>query len=155
MLIGEYAPGTFLTYFVHCESGFIKARMAADRVEIGVVERTSLLRAGAAAWVASMRQRGRNIAASSTRERERPEYVVAQLAHALLTEVALDCGYPSSALKERIYVLPMAHDEPLKCAVLIYTATAGSQGTLGGLVETTSRFAVGGIATSGLAFEPL
>ena len=72
------------------------------------VERTSLLRAGAAAWVASMCQRGQNIAASSTRERERPEYVMAQLAHALLTEVALDCGYPSSALKERIYVLPMS-----------------------------------------------
>lgn len=36
----------------------------------------------------------------------RPEYVMAHsLAHALMSEVALDCGYPASALKERLYVL--------------------------------------------------
>jgi hypothetical protein len=27
------------------------------------------------------------------------------LAHALMTEVAIDCGYPASALKERVYLL--------------------------------------------------
>jgi hypothetical protein len=26
-------------------------------------------------------------------------------AHALMSDVAIDCGYPASALKERIYVL--------------------------------------------------
>jgi hypothetical protein len=33
------------------------------------------------------------------------------LSHALLTEIALDCGYPASALKERIYALPPATPE--------------------------------------------
>ena len=62
------------------------------------------------------------------------------LAHALMTEIALDCGYPASALKERIYALPPATPEgPLRCALLIYTATAGTQGTLGGLVEVADQ----------------
>lgn len=64
------------------------------------------------------------------------------LSHALMTEIALDCGYPASALKERIYALPpTTPDGPLRCGLLIYTATAGTQGTLGGLVEVTNRFA--------------
>ncbi len=63
------------------------------------------------------------------------------LAHALMTEVAIDCGYPASALKERIYVLPRVPGQPIQCGILIYTATAGNQGTLGGLVEVTRRFA--------------
>jgi hypothetical protein len=63
------------------------------------------------------------------------------LAHALVTEIALDCGYPASALKERIYALPQIGSEPMRCGLLVYTATAGTQGTLGGLVEITTRFA--------------
>ena len=59
------------------------------------------------------------------------------LAHALMTEVAIDCGYPASALKERLYVFPRVPGQPIQCGILIYTATAGNQGTLGGLVEVT------------------
>ncbi len=63
------------------------------------------------------------------------------LSHALMNEIALDCGYPASALRERIYALPaIAQNGPLRSGVLIYTATAGTQGTLGGLVEVTGRF---------------
>jgi hypothetical protein len=64
------------------------------------------------------------------------------LSHALITEIALDCGYPASSLKERIYVLSdTASGAPDRCGILIYTATAGAQGTLGGLVGTALRFA--------------
>jgi hypothetical protein len=64
------------------------------------------------------------------------------LSHALMTEIALDCGYPASSLKERIYVLSSTPGgQPDRCGILIYTATAGAQGTLGGLVGTASRFA--------------
>ena len=63
------------------------------------------------------------------------------LSHALMIEIALDCGYPATALQERIYALPQLRPtDPIRCGILIYTATAGIQGTLGGLVEVASRF---------------
>ena len=64
------------------------------------------------------------------------------LSHALITEIALDCGYPASALKERIYAIPASGEDAPRYGVLIYTASTGSEGTLGGLVATASRFAV-------------
>jgi hypothetical protein len=66
------------------------------------------------------------------------------LSHALMAEIALDCGYPASSLKERVYALSSTADSevPDRCGILIYTATAGAQGTLGGLVATAPRFAL-------------
>ena len=70
-----------------------------------------------------------------------PYMLAHSLAHALMTEIALDCGYPSTALKERIYALPRLNvGDPIRCGLLIYTATVGIQGTLGGLVEVAGRF---------------
>src|SRR5262249_13559014 len=65
------------------------------------------------------------------------------IAHALMAEIALDCGYPASSLRERVYSLSSSRAgvEVDCCGVLIYTATAGAQGTLGGLVATAPRFA--------------
>jgi hypothetical protein len=63
------------------------------------------------------------------------------LSHALMSEIALDCGYPASSLKERIYALSSIAGGQNRCGILIYTATAGAQGTLGGLVGTVPRFA--------------
>jgi hypothetical protein len=64
------------------------------------------------------------------------------LSHALMAEIALDCGYPASALKERVYAVddPLQAGKPTRFGILIYTATTGAQGTLGGLVATTPRF---------------
>lgn len=62
------------------------------------------------------------------------------LSHALMAEIALDSGYPASSMKERIYALSDAGGAPNKCGILIYTATPGAQGTLGGLVAAGSRF---------------
>lgn len=54
------------------------------------------------------------------------------MAHLLIRQFGLDCGYSSSSLRERIYCSngpdPMA-------GILIYTASADSEGSLGGLVE--------------------
>jgi PLD-like domain/Domain of unknown function (DUF1998) len=55
------------------------------------------------------------------------------LAHALIRELALECGYTASSLRERIYASDDA-DEPM-AGVLIYTAAPDSEGTLGGLVS--------------------
>ncbi|MGI9486300.1 MAG: DrmB family protein [Geminicoccaceae bacterium] len=60
------------------------------------------------------------------------------LAHALITEIALECGYPVSSLKERIYAF-RSEQEPSKYGVLIYAVTLGADGTLGGLVQVAGR----------------
>ncbi len=72
-----------------------------------------------------------------------PYVLLHSISHALMTEIALDCGYPSSSLKERVYALSSSRGggEIDRCGVLIYTASVGAQGTLGGLVATTPRFA--------------
>jgi hypothetical protein len=58
------------------------------------------------------------------------------LAHLLITAVALECGYPASSLRERIYALPA-----IGYGLLIYTGSSDSEGTLGGLVEVGRRIA--------------
>jgi hypothetical protein len=72
-----------------------------------------------------------------------PYVLLHSLSHALMSEIALDCGYPASSLKERIYALPSRQNPGVfdRCGILIYTATPGAQGTLGGLVATAPRFA--------------
>lgn len=51
------------------------------------------------------------------------------LAHLLIRQLSLNCGYSSSSLRERIYAgVDM-------CGLLIYTASADSDGSLGGLVQ--------------------
>jgi len=55
------------------------------------------------------------------------------LAHVLIRELALECGYNAASIRERIY----ANDDensPM-AGILLYTAAADSDGTLGGLVE--------------------
>jgi hypothetical protein len=62
----------------------------------GVLARARQLQAGATAWINAKRATGMLVSENSFRERERPEYVMAHsLAHALMSEVALDCGYPA------------------------------------------------------------
>jgi hypothetical protein len=72
-----------------------------------------------------------------------PYVLLHSLSHALMAEISLECGYPASSLKERVYSEPSTHggEDFTRCGILIYTATAGAQGTLGGLVATSTRFA--------------
>ena len=55
------------------------------------------------------------------------------LAHALIRQLSLDCGYPASSVRERIYS-SMDPKKPM-AGVLLYTASADSEGGLGGLVD--------------------
>lgn len=54
-------------------------------------------------------------------------------AHLLIRELALECGYNAASIRERIYA-GNDEDNPM-AGVLLYTAAADSDGTLGGLVE--------------------
>ncbi|MFM7427420.1 MAG: DrmB family protein [Elainella sp.] len=56
------------------------------------------------------------------------------LSHLLITAVSLDCGYASSAIRERIYAF-----DDIGYGILLHTGTSGSEGTLGGLVEVGRR----------------
>lgn len=53
-------------------------------------------------------------------------------AHALIRQLAIECGYTSASITERIYSCNPADRGPM-AGVLIYTAASDSEGTLGGL----------------------
>ncbi|MCU0532925.1 MAG: DUF1998 domain-containing protein [Hydrococcus sp. Prado102] len=62
-----------------------------------------------------------------------PYIMLHSLSHLLIAAVSLDCGYAASSIRERIYVGEAGY------GILLYTGTAGSEGTLGGLVEVGRR----------------
>lgn len=65
----------------------------------------------------------------------RPRYVLLHsLAHLLITAVSLECGYPASAIRERVYAGAAGS------GVLLYTAAPGASGSLGGLVQVGRDF---------------
>jgi len=55
------------------------------------------------------------------------------LSHLLIRELALECGYNAASIRERIYS-DINPEDPM-AGLLLYTAAADSDGTLGGLVE--------------------
>jgi hypothetical protein len=77
-------------------------------------------------------------------------YVFAHsLSHMLMEQIALEAGYPSTSLSERIYAIsPPASTTISKIGVLIYAAGGGSQGTLGGLLQQASQ--ISGLVARGL-----
>lgn len=57
------------------------------------------------------------------------------LAHALIRQFSLECGYTTASIRERIYSRSeISVHEPM-AGVLLYTAAPDSEGTLGGLVS--------------------
>ena len=55
-------------------------------------------------------------------------------AHALMRELALECGYTASSIRERIYADDGRDGGEVMAGVLLYTSAPDSEGTLGGLV---------------------
>lgn len=53
--------------------------------------------------------------------------------HLLIRELALECGYNAASIRERIYA--KADGDTPMAGILLYTAAADSDGTLGGLIE--------------------
>jgi hypothetical protein len=60
-------------------------------------------------------------------------FLLHSLSHLLLTAVALECGYPASSIRERVYALESGY------GILLYTGSPDAEGTLGGLVEAGRR----------------
>jgi hypothetical protein len=60
-------------------------------------------------------------------------YALHTLSHLLIRTIALECGYSSASLSERIY--SGTEDDPQRSGILIYTAVPDAEGTLGGLVS--------------------
>ena len=54
--------------------------------------------------------------------------------HALIHELALECGYATASIRERIYAREQSSSCPATAGVFLYTAAPDSEGTLGGLV---------------------
>lgn len=63
-----------------------------------------------------------------------PYLMLHSFSHLLITAVSLECGYPASSIRERIYALPS-----VGYGVLLYTGTSDAEGTLGGLIQVGRR----------------
>jgi hypothetical protein len=91
--------------------------------------RAAQLKRGFDAWKS---ERG-----NSPRKFAGPAYIMLHsFAHMLIGSIALECGYPASSIRERIYALP-----DLGYGVLLYTGSSDAEGTLGGLVEVGRNIA--------------
>lgn len=64
-----------------------------------------------------------------------PYILLHSLSHQVITAVSLECGYPASSIRERIYAGSYGY------GILLYTGTTDAEGTLGGLVEAGRQIA--------------
>ena len=72
-----------------------------------------------------------------------PEFLLIHtLAHLLIQQLTIECGYSSAALRERLYTSEESSSGQPMFGFLIYTASADSEGSMGGLVRQgqTKRF---------------
>ena len=69
--------------------------------------------------------------------------LIHSLAHALMRQIALDCGYTAASLRERLYCRRPGDLHGPMAGFLLYTAASDSEGTLGGLVELGNPLTLG------------
>lgn len=104
-------------------------------------------RAAVETWMArtDVRHRGQQLAEGFARWQQEhqaskrefpglPYLMLHSLAHLLITAVSLECGYPASAIRERVYAVP-----GIGYGVLLYTGSTDAEGTLGGLIQVGRR----------------
>jgi hypothetical protein len=87
-----------------------------------VRDRRKQLEAGLQRWLAEHPKAQRSFPGM-------PYILLHSLSHLLITAVALECGYPASSIRERVYAVEAGY------GILLYTGTPDAEGTLGGLVE--------------------
>jgi Domain of unknown function (DUF1998) len=65
-----------------------------------------------------------------------PRYwLIHTLAHVLIRQLAMTCGYSAASLSERLYAWPASDGRSPAAGLLIVTTASDSDGTLGGLVH--------------------
>ena len=120
-----------VTTEVHGEGIFIRfdeVAIAAWETEPAVVARRNKLQAGHRGW-----RNARKLDPDDGFPGIRYA-MLHTLSHLLIREeLALECGYNAASIRERIYA--DTEGDELQAGILIYTAAADSDGTLGGLVE--------------------
>jgi hypothetical protein len=115
---------------VHGEGIFIRfneERIRQWETEAAVMKRDRLLQEGHRQWRAA-----RNLDPTLGYPGIRYS-LLHTLAHLLIRELALECGYNAASIRERIYA--STDKENPMAGILLYTAAADSDGTLGGLVD--------------------
>lgn len=79
--------------------------------------------------------------------------LIHSFSHALLREISLECGYTAASIRERIYCRHEGDVGGPMAGLLLYTAAADSEGTLGGLVSLGEPRRLGQILSQ--AFESM
>lgn len=95
-----------------------------------VYERARHTRSAQKQWL-----RGRNLDPNKIPFPGMRHMLMHSFAHALMRQLAIECGYNSASLRERIYSKLPEDDNGPQAGILIYTAAPDSEGTLGGLVS--------------------
>jgi MrfA Zn-binding domain len=135
------------------EMGVRRAALARETTWLPVIENKGegvflqFRRDTVESWVTktAVRQHGRGLDAGFNLWREEqpgtrrqfpglPYLMLHSFSHLLITAVSLECGYPASSIRERIYSLP-----GVGYGVLLHTGTIDAEGTLGGLVQVGRR----------------
>lgn len=119
--IENLGEGVFISFKQELISNWLK--------KPAVVEREKALERGFRKWAES-----RGIPNDKLKFPGAAYIMLHSLSHLLITSVSLECGYASSAIRERIYAFP-----DIGYGILLHTGTSGSEGTLGGLVEVGRR----------------
>lgn len=80
-----------------------------------------------------------------------PRYwLVHTLAHVLIRELAMTCGYSAASLSERLYAWTAAPGRTAAAGLLICTTASDSDGTLGGLVQLSTPDRLARVVSSAL-----
>jgi hypothetical protein len=123
-------PSWVPAFEVHGEGIFIRFKEDAIRAwaeKTAVANRDKMLIGGHAGW-----RHARQLEATLGYPGVRYA-MLHTFSHVLIRELALECGYNTASIRERIYS-DSAPANPM-AGILLYTAAADSDGTLGGLVE--------------------
>ncbi len=106
---------------------FSKESIEAWRNKKEVIQREQELIKGFKIWEEKQLKSGTTTGKKKFPSQSVAYYLMHSLAHMLIEAVSLECGYPMSSIRERIYALEQGF------GLMLYTSTSDAEGTMGGL----------------------